>query len=287
MIPTITSRMFSFKERNPLSKKGDHGKVLIIAGSALYPGAAALCSLAALRSGCDWVTVACPEKVAWAINCLTPDVVTVKLSGKVLSRKHLATVLKLVSRHDVVAVGNGIGLERGTQSFVHALVRACGKPMVIDADALKCINLGESRNAILTPHAGEFFALMKNSRISPESHHRIPWKRVQQCLGDTVLLLKGPIDYIVSKHRMMANTMHDPSMTKAGTGDVLAGLCAGFRAQGYSAFDSACMAAYFNGLTGRLLSKKQKCPSLIASDLVRDIGEIVKRFRRKECKKRA
>ena len=62
--------------------KGDSGRVLIIGGSERYSGCLALAGIAALRAGCDWVTIAAPEKVAWAVNCMTKDIVSVKLKGK-------------------------------------------------------------------------------------------------------------------------------------------------------------------------------------------------------------
>ena len=278
-----------FKKRSPSSHKGDHGRVLVVGGSEQYVGAAALCGLAALRSGCDWATVAAPEKVAWAINCLTPDLVTVKLKGARLTDLHRERILNLMKTHDVLALGNGIGMHPQTNTLVHRLIRQVknsGKPMVIDADALKMISLDEVSNTILTPHAKEFRTLMEHSGIKQYGEsgsgykslrNEIPWKAVQKKLKGTVILLKGPTDFIVSRDAIIANTMHDPSMTVAGTGDVLAGLCAGFLAQGYPLFKSACMGAYFNGLTGKILAGKKKYPSLIASDIVQDIGGILER----------
>ncbi|HJO01373.1 MAG TPA: NAD(P)H-hydrate dehydratase, partial [Candidatus Woesearchaeota archaeon] len=67
----ITKKDIELPKRKKSSKKGDNGRVLIIGGSKEYVGAVALAGLAALRSGCDWVTVAAPEKVAWAVNCLS------------------------------------------------------------------------------------------------------------------------------------------------------------------------------------------------------------------------
>jgi len=60
-------------------------------------------------------------------------------------------------------------------------------------------------------------------------------------------------------------------MTKAGTGDVLAGLCVGFLGQGLSLTQSAINAAYFNGLAGDILLKKHKGYTYLASDLVEEI----------------
>lgn len=280
-LPQLKASDIHLRRRAATSRKGDNGRVLIVGGSPEYVGALALAGLACLRSGCDWVTIAAPEKVSWAINCLTPDLVTKKLPGVCLSPRHEKAIYHLLQKHDVLLIGNGSGLAMGTKKLIRQLIRRCDKPQVIDADALKIISLQEVRNGILTPHAGEFEQLLNHSGINPRNSILQNLKAVQPHLGNNVLLLKGPTDYMVSKDHITANSMHDPSMTVAGTGDVLAGLCAGFLAQGYPLFESACMGAYFNGLTGKLLAHQRKgYPSLIASDLAKDIPEILKRFKR-------
>ena len=74
----ITKKNIILPKRSKNSKKGDNGRVLIVGGSKYYIGAISLAGLAALRSGVDWVTIAAPEKVAWCVNSLSPDIVTVK-----------------------------------------------------------------------------------------------------------------------------------------------------------------------------------------------------------------
>ena len=64
-------------------------------------------------------------------------------------------------------------------------------------------------------------------------------------------------------------------MTKAGTGDVLAGLCVGFLGQGLSLLQSAINAAYFNGLVGDILLKKKKGFTYLASDMVEEIKRVL------------
>jgi len=265
------------KKRLHGSHKGDNGRVLVIGGSEEYVGAVALAGLAALRSGCDWVTVAAPSKVAWAINCLTPDLVTVKLPGRCVQPDHMPLLKRLMRKHDVILIGNGIGRSEQTASAVHMIVQSCNrdaKKMVIDADALRMIKIDEPKMALMTPHQTEMRDLVKHSRLglSPETNHE--WERVQGKLGQNVLLLKGPTDLIVDSKRRWANKTHHPNMTVAGTGDVLAGLCAGFVAQGYPMFTSAVNGAYLNGLTGLTLARRKKPTGLIASDLVQDIRAV-------------
>lgn len=282
-IRAFNPRDIKLKPHKSRSHKGDNGRLLIIGGSEDYPGAVALAGLAGLRSGCDYVTVVAPEKAAWAVNCLTPDIVTVKLKGKRLGSKHFGPIMTLASKTDAVVIGNGIGQDKDTRTLVKRVVRAIDRPMVIDADGLKAVSLKDiSRHssAILTPHIGEYKILLSNSGLKKEAGKMPPSDLVRKSLGKNVLLVKGPTDYIATCRALAYNRVHHPAMTVAGTGDVLAGLCGGFLAQGYSPFAAACYGAYFNGLTGKMIALKKKRAGLIASDIIHDLSHMMGRFKR-------
>ena len=151
----ISKKYIKLPKRKKDSKKGDNGRVLVIGGSKDYIGAVALAGLAALRSGCDWVTIAAPEKVAWAINAISPDLVTIKLKGDYFSLKHYSEIAKLAKKHDIVLLGNGLGLRKETKSFVKKIIKKINNPKVIDADGIKSLSLGDLENSIITPHIKE------------------------------------------------------------------------------------------------------------------------------------
>jgi NAD(P)H-hydrate epimerase len=263
----ISKKDIKLPKRKKTSKKGDSGKVLVIGGSKEYVGAVALAGLAALRSGCDWVTVAAPEKVAWAINTLSPDLVTVKLKGGYLSIKHYAQINKLAKKYNTILIGNGVGLRNTTKQLINKIIKT-DKNKVIDADALKQIKLQDVKNAILTPHHREFDILLKNSKLTKNNFKKY--------LGNNIVILKGSVDLIISKNKTLFNETGNPGMSKAGTGDVLAGLCAGFLAQSEDLQQSAVNAAYFSGLIGDILLKKKKGFTYLASDMVDEIKRIIK-----------
>jgi len=262
----ITKKQINLPKRSSSSHKGDNGKVLIIGGSRDYVGAVALAGLAALRSGVDWVTIAAPEKVGYAINALSPDLVVKKYKGDDFCASRAKDILKLEKDFNAVLIGNGIGVH--AKSFVKKYVRETKKPLVIDADALKHIKLQNIKNAILTPHKGEFKILLKNSKLNKNNY--------KKHLKNNIILLKGPIDQIITTSKTYQNKTGNPGMTKAGTGDVLAGLCIGFLGQGLSLLQSAINAAYFNGLAGDILLKKKKGFTYLASDLVDEIKKVLK-----------
>ncbi|MBS3135684.1 NAD(P)H-hydrate dehydratase [Candidatus Woesearchaeota archaeon] len=249
------------------SRKGENGRVLIIGGSMDYVGAPVLAGLAALRSGADWVTVLAPKKAGWAINCLSPDLVVRKVKGDYFLSKHIKDAKKEEKKHDVIVIGNGLGLK--SKDFIISFVKKCNKPMVIDADALKAISINIPRKSILTPHSRELEILMKNSNVKSID-------KLQRILRDNVIIAKGSIDRIITKDKVYYNKTGNAGMTKAGTGDVLAGLAAGFYAQTKDAIMAAKMAAYYNGMIGDILLRKKKGFTYLASDMVGEIKRICK-----------
>jgi len=267
----LTPKDIKLKKRKKTAHKGQAGKVLIIGGSIDYVGAVALAGLAALRSGVDWVTIAAPEKVAWAVNTLTPDLITKKLKGTHISEKNLHELLTLSKHFDAILIGNGMGTKSGTKSFIKSFIKKCEKPIVIDADAIRAITLKEIHNTILTPHHAELKHLLDKSKY--KGKHTA--KSMQKIVGSNVILWKGPIDHIISEKYIMYNKTGNEGMTVAGTGDVLAGLTVGFVAQGVSSFQAACNAAFIAGSVGDLILKKKGYYSFIASDLLDDIEKVL------------
>ena len=108
----ITAADVKLKKRRPDSHKGENGRVLVVAGSINYAGAAYLAGMAAFRSGVDAVVVAAPEKVAWAINCLSPDIITKKFRGDFFTATAINEIVKLSKKFDVTLIGNGIEIGR-------------------------------------------------------------------------------------------------------------------------------------------------------------------------------
>ena len=121
-----------------------------------------------------------------------------------------------------------------------------------------------------------------SSRMSREQNitkkSQLIKKTTQKFLNkNNLILLKGKIDAIISKDKVFYVKGGNPGMTKGGTGDVLAGLCAGFLAQSKDLLQSSINASYFNKTIGDILLKKKKGFTYLASDMV---GEIEKLNRR-------
>ncbi|MBN2454208.1 NAD(P)H-hydrate dehydratase [Candidatus Woesearchaeota archaeon] len=258
------------KKRRADSHKGENGKVLVVGGSIDYTGAVLLASLAAYRTGVDWVQVAAPEKVAWVINTFSPDIVTTKVKGEYFTKESADKIAKLSEGFDAVLIGNGIGIRDETKKFAAEIVRKVKKPKVIDADAITAIKLSDVSNGVLTPHPKEMGKLLANSKVDKKS--------LKQKINGNVILLKGKRDEVISKQKTVFNRTGNAGMTVAGTGDVLAGIAVGILAQEHDLFRSACASAYISGLAGAALYKK-KGYGFMASEMLDQIPIILKRLR--------
>lgn len=252
-------------ERKSDSHKGENGKVLVIGGSEEYVGAPALTGLAALRAGADLVYVACPEKVAYTINALSPDLITIKLSGDTLGVRHTVKIMNFIENVDVVAIGPGLGTSAGTQEAVKKLCSNIKKPKVIDADALKAIKKIPP-NSVITPHRGEFETMFG---VKPARDEIM--KRADK---DKIILLKGPTDFICNGSEIRENHTGNAGMTVGGTGDILTGIVAGLIAQKVPLFDAAFLGAQINGEAGDIL-REQMGYCFVASDLLSVIPRVI------------
>ena len=162
----IIKSQIRLSKRKKDSHKGDNGLVLVVGGSKNFVGAIILAGLAALRSGCDLVKIIAPEKVAWAINAYSPDLVTMKLKDEHFKPSHFNIVKKSMEKFDVLLIGNGIGLNKQTKKFCKKTIKNIKKFKVIDADAIKAISMDDAKNSIITPHSTEMSIFLKNSKIS-------------------------------------------------------------------------------------------------------------------------
>lgn len=255
--------------------KGRNGKVLVIGGSKDYVGAPAFVAMAALRTGVDLVTICAPEKVAWSINQFTPDIITKKFLGDELSLTHCKEIIALSNDFDVVALGNGLGKKK---DFVLKLLREIKKPFVIDADAIKVISLDVVSRSIITPHHKEFELLFTNTIKKPpfdELDMEENISAIQRYLGNNVILLKGAKDIIFTRHRRHTNKSGHNSMTVGGTGDILAGICAGYLALSGNLYGSAKQAAQVNGKLGEYMYK-QRGYGVTAYDMVQELWRFTK-----------
>lgn len=243
----IAKILASLHKPKKCSHKGQNGKLLIIGGSAKYSGSP-LFEILAARRFVDLLYFYPAEKDSFLIQ-----------AAKTIPEAIVVYDLNRVESTDCVLFGSGMGNIKVNQSFINA------KKLVVDADGFNHIKkeIIDSR-FILTPHTLEF---ERYFGISADEKNVIKMAKKYNC----VILKKGTPDIITDGERIYKNNMHNPGMTKGGTGDVLAGLVAALACTN-SNFESACAAAYINGLAGNMLMKKYGF-NFCASDLANKLAQ--------------
>lgn len=265
------------KERSATSHKGENGVVAIIAGSNSLSGAAMMSANSAktvFRSAADIVYALCPSKVSWLINLKIPEVISRKLEGDFLGRKHEKEIRETVEKCDAILIGPGIGKEKETFELVKSIVQGTGKKIVLDADAIRAVKgMKFQGNVLLTPHAGEFEECF-GEKLPKGFKERARIVESTAKKQDCTILLKGALDIISNGKKTVFNATGNSAMTTAGTGDVLAGICTALAAKN-NLFDAACSAAFINGYAGDKVFK-EKNYGLIATDIIDEIPRAIK-----------
>jgi NAD(P)H-hydrate repair Nnr-like enzyme with NAD(P)H-hydrate dehydratase domain len=101
-------------------------------------------------------------------------------------------------------------------------------------------------------------------------HSKLEQARVAAERAGAILLLKGPDTVVASPDGRAAISANAPPwLATAGAGDVLAGMIAGFLAQGVPAFEAACIGTWMHGEAG---------PGLIAEDLPEVLPAVFRRL---------
>ncbi len=272
-----------YRRKEKKAKKGDGGKVLVVAGSETYVGAPWLTALGAWVGGADLVYLVSPEEVLK--SRFSPEVIGIKLSGEAFNVGHVRQLRELISKVDVVAVGPGLGISEETKEAVRELLnttKLMGKPVVIDADGLKAIPPPSSFDfggrAVLTPHLGEASVLI-GRKVENEVSSRIKVAEELAKKYNTTVLLKGFVDVITDGRRTkLREGFGTEDMSRGSTGDVLTGLVAAIYCRCGDPFRAAVAASFVNAVAGEYsyLSKGAATPLNIVEVIPKVLKDPVK-----------
>lgn len=255
--------------------KNARGRVLIVAGSTSYPGAAVLAAMGAARSGAGYVTLAVPQGiVSIAQGHLLAQPVVGMPHGRTgaFSSAALERILRLAREFDAVVLGPGMTLADGAVVTARGLVAELPVPLVLDADGLNALvdarGILESRRAptVLTPHPGELGRLLGTSTASVQADRLAAGAELAQ--SDRVVVLKGAGTITSGGGRQVINTTGTPALATAGTGDVLAGIVGGLLAQGIAPLDAGALAAFVHGRAGEVAAAHLTPVCVTATDVV-------------------
>lgn len=287
-------------QRDTRGHKGTFGKLLVIAGSLDYAGAALLTCRAAGRAGAGLVTLAVPESLQPLFAAKVVEATTMALPEddveEVDPEPALAKVLD--HEHDALVIGPGLRPSLATADLLRLVLTspeddAGGPPAVLDAEALRTLASADewwtrvSRPCVLTPHAGEFARLRAGSGHEPASDGdlaaddgaRVAAASAAAAEWNQVVVLKGANTVIAAPDGSVSIApFENPAMASGGTGDVLAGTIGALLAQGLVPYDAARLGVYLHGEAGELVRERIGDAGLLASDLPDAVPMVRKRL---------
>ena len=233
--------------RGAASHKRNTGKVLVVAGSARFPGAGALATLGALRCGAGLV-------FSYGPSCIRLPLEAIPLvsRGDCLGAADVEPILNQLEEVDALCLGPGLGDHPETLEAVREILEKNPQPAVVDADALRGLPEQLSPRVLLTPHAGELGRMLRVKAAELEKDRLRYAVQAARNFNCTVLF-KGAATLVASPGgRYAVSTQGTPVLAQGGSGDVLSGICAALLAQDLGALEAGALGAYLQGAAGRL-----------------------------------
>ena len=266
--------------RSGTGAKWNFGRLLALCGSNRMPGAALMACGSALRSGVGLVELASTEAVTRTAALRHPECILRPLSGDDggLCTADLPLLLPHLQRASALLCGCGLGTAPAQSAFLRTLLSSLQVPTVLDADALNLLAAmpdllqQTAPPLILTPHAVEF--------------HRLTGLPVDEILSDpvetasafavrhnVVVVLKGSTTTVANPNGgVWQLEAPNSGMAKGGSGDVLAGLIAGFLAQGCDPYHAAVLGVYLHALAGDIAARELGVRAMLPTDVIDRLG---------------
>jgi len=282
----------SILPRRPLeAHKGSFGRVLVVAGSNNYIGAAYLACSGAIRVGAGLVTLATATSLQPILASKLTEVTYLPLPESrhgIISSDAAKSIQQELNRYNVLLLGCGLGQSQSVIKLIKSLLLRLksGLPsVVLDADALNTLaSIPKwwkqlTDDVILTPHPGEMARLAGVSVDQVQSDRVSITKKLAQEWHKTIVL-KGAYTVVANPEGQLAiNPVANPGLASAGTGDVLSGAIAGLAAQGLSLFEAAACGVYLHGEAGEMVKARLGDAGMIATDLLPELPLVIKRLK--------
>ncbi len=279
--------------KRPLeANKGSFGRVLVVAGSINYVGAAYLACSGAYRVGAGLVTLATPGSLQPILAAKLTEATYLPLpesSPGIVAGEAAGIVLSQLGNYDVMLMGCGLGQSDQAINLVRSVLLQKEKALphlVLDADAINTLAKMPgwwrklNGDAVLTPHPGEMARLTGLSVDKIQSDRIGIAKRAALEWGQTVIL-KGAYTVVSAPDgRCRISPIANAGLASAGTGDVLAGVIAGLLAQGLNTFDAATLGVWLHAKAGETVKAELGDAGMVASDLLPVLPKIIKGLKR-------
>ncbi len=276
------------------SNKGTYGKVMALAGSPQFIGAAALCGAAAARVGAGLVTIATTPERASVYAATLPEVTYLPLPADDADPAERArTLLDGLHGYHALVVGPGLSQAPGVKPFLLAVfagLRALPdgeRPrLLVDADGLNAL-AKEDRwwtllpaETVITPHPGEMARLRGGERVSSGGADRLAVAAQTARDWNLIVILKGACPLIAAPQgTLRVNWSPNPALATAGTGDVLSGVIGGLLAQGCAPWEAASLGVYLHAQAGARVRARLGDAGPVAPDLIPELPLVIRQTR--------
>jgi hydroxyethylthiazole kinase-like uncharacterized protein yjeF len=272
--------------RDRRGHKGTFGRVVAVAGSLDYAGAALMSGAAALRAGSGLATLCVPASLQPLLVGRMPELITRGLPEvepfEVDAGVAAAEIAEMLC--DALLVGPGLKPGRGSTRLTQSLLADTGSAAVLDAGALDALAsvprwwTRVGRPFIVTPHPGEFARLGRDAGATHEQRRAAAVEAARD--WGAVVVLKGAGSVIADPDgRALTAPFEIPALATAGSGDVLAGIIASFAGQGLAPFDAAALGVYVHARAGEAISAEIGDAGLMATDLLPAIPRVLRVLR--------
>ena len=272
--------------------KGTFGRLLIVAGSLEYAGAALLTGLGAIRAGVGLACLATPEAVGLRLLGVVPELTAMLLPEEAPGLTAPAGWRRLATEapsYEALVIGPGLGRQPATLRRARNFIGELAHPAVVDADAL--IALSEVQrwwqpiraSVVLTPHPGEFARLVRlpaGEKLSDDDEERAEAAQQAAARWGQVVVLKGAHTVIASPDgELLRSDIATPALATAGSGDVLAGAIGAFLAAGLTPFDAAGCGVAVHGAAGLLAEDRIGRAGVVARDIANLLPNAIEQLR--------
>lgn len=256
------------------SYKKKRGRVLILAGSSDYVGAAVLAANACFSSGAGIVTLAVPEEIRHVVASKTMNEVIVRsIKDERIFQENF----------ECIAIGCGLALGDQIKNIIERLAEKT--VILLDAEALNALAPFDFKTnfpLVLTPHLGEFERLF-GRKVSDRVKDPIEFATKSKA----ILFLKGERNLVVKPDgTAVVIPTGDPGVSRAGAGDTLTGILSAFIAQGLvdcqpsieNVFESVVSGAYIAGLAAEISSKDFSRRLMTPTSVISSLKEALEVF---------
>ncbi|PIK16051.1 NAD(P)H-hydrate dehydratase [Halobacteriovorax sp. JY17] len=282
----------SFGPRNKFAHKNSFGHTLVVGGSPGLTGACIMASASALKVGSGLVTAATWKDSYYELTGRSlPEVMTGLIPS---NAKDKESIISELDRYDAVVIGPGLGVNEVTRGIVIELLSQFAGPVVVDADAIKVLDLTRDAEllhtrkypTIFTPHMGEF-AKFTGTSVDEVLQRPIDYLKEVVDRTNSCFIMKGPCSFLgFPNGNVFINYYPNDGMATGGSGDVLAGILGGLLAQNpldrtksgmfmdkSRLYQAICLGIGAHTIAGKIAADKYGVRAMTATSIIEHLSD--------------